>query len=68
MTAEPSLSVIIPALNEAAAIAAALEALAPLRARGTEVVVVDGGSSDDTAALARRSADFVITSARGRAV
>jgi len=42
--------------------------LAPLRARGTEVIVVNGGSSDDTAALARRSADFVITSARGRAV
>ncbi|MGH8668595.1 MAG: glycosyltransferase, partial [Burkholderiales bacterium] len=43
------LSVIVPALNEAPGIRAALEALAPLRARGHEVIVVDGGSSDDTA-------------------
>jgi hypothetical protein len=40
------LSVIIPALDEAAGIAAALAALAPLRAQGHEVIVVDGGSRD----------------------
>jgi rSAM/selenodomain-associated transferase 2 len=67
VTAGPSLSIVIPVLNEATTIVSALEALAPLRARGTEIIVVDGGSSDDTAALARPFTDFLITSARGRA-
>lgn len=61
------LSIIIPVLDEAANIVAALEALAPLRARGAEVIVVDGGSADDTVALATPRADRVIASARGRA-
>ena len=43
MTGEPSLSIIIPVLDEAANIAAAMEALAPLRARGAEIIGVDGG-------------------------
>ena len=54
------LSIVMPVLNEAADIAAALQALAPYRARGTEVIVVDGGSSDGTAELgasARRPRD-----------
>ena len=68
MTATPSLSIIIPVLNEATNIVAALDALAPLRARGAEVIVVDGGSADDTVALAKPLADRVITSARGRAI
>jgi rSAM/selenodomain-associated transferase 2 len=67
VTAPPSLSIIIPVLNEAANITAALEALAPLRARGAEVVVVDGGSHDDTVARARPLADQVIDAPRGRA-
>lgn len=61
------LSVIVPVLNESSTIVASLAALAPLRARGAELIVVDGGSADDTAALARPLADFVIVSARGRA-
>ena len=68
MTAQPSLSIIVPVLNEETTIVAALEALAPLRACGNEIIVVDGGSGDDTAALAKPLADFVIASARGRAV
>ena len=67
MTATPSLSIVIPVLNEAANMVAALDALAPLRARGAEVIVVDGGSADETATLAKPLADFVIASARGRA-
>ena len=67
MTGGPSLSIVIPVLDEATTIVTALDALAPLRARGTEIIVVDGGSGDDTAALARPLADFVIASARGRA-
>lgn len=61
------LSIVIPVLDEAAGIAACLARLAPLRARGAEVVVVDGGSADGTPALAAPHADRVIDSARGRA-
>ena len=62
----PSLSIIMPVLDEAAGIVAALEALAPFRQRGVEVIVVDGGSRDDTVALARPLADQVIAAPRGR--
>ena len=61
------LSIIVPALDEAAQIAATLEALAPLRAAGHEVIVVDGGSADATAAIAAPLADRVIQAPRGRA-
>lgn len=61
------LSIIVPVLNEAVGIEAALEALAPLRARGHELVVVDGGSADGTPALAAPHADRVLAAPRGRA-
>ncbi|MGA8051839.1 MAG: glycosyltransferase, partial [Burkholderiales bacterium] len=51
------ITVIVPTLNEAQGIVACLDALAPLRARGHEVIVVDGGSDDGTAALAAKGAD-----------
>lgn len=60
------LSVVMPVLNEADGIAEALGALAPLRARGVEVVVADGGSSDATFAISRRLADVAIAAPRGR--
>jgi rSAM/selenodomain-associated transferase 2 len=62
------LSVVVPALNEAAGIRAALEALAPLRSRGHEVIVVDGGSSDRTPELAAGLCDRVLSAPRGRAL
>jgi rSAM/selenodomain-associated transferase 2 len=62
------LSVVVPTLNEARGIRAALEALAPLRACGHEVIVVDGGSGDTTAQLAAGFCDQLLDSARGRAV
>ena len=61
------LSIIIPCLNEAGGIVAALERLQPLRQRGVEVIVVDGGSSDGSATLAAPLADRVLTAPRGRA-
>jgi rSAM/selenodomain-associated transferase 2 len=61
------LSIIVPALNEATGIGAALAALQPLRGRGHDVIVVDGGSEDRTPELARALADRVIAAPRGRA-
>jgi rSAM/selenodomain-associated transferase 2 len=62
------LSVVMPVLDEAAGIEAALQALAPYRRRGVEVVVVDGGSRDGTPALARPCVDQVLIAPRGRAL
>jgi rSAM/selenodomain-associated transferase 2 len=62
------LSIIVPSLDEADGIAEALSALAPLRERGAEVIVVDGGSRDDTVERARPLADHVLTASRGRAM
>jgi rSAM/selenodomain-associated transferase 2 len=61
------LSIIVPALNEAEGIVATLEALADLRRRGHEVILVDGGSGDGTPQLARASADRVLAGSPGRA-
>jgi rSAM/selenodomain-associated transferase 2 len=61
------LSIIMPVLDEGEGIAAALDALAALRARGSEVIVVDGGSRDTTVQQARPRADRVILASRGRA-
>src|SRR5580658_782799 len=60
------LTVVLPVLNEAAIIVAALQALAPLRARGAEIIVADGYSRDGTAQLAEPFADRIITVRRGR--
>lgn len=65
--AQSVISIIIPTLNEAACIAPALAALEPLRKRGSEIIVVDGGSSDATAAIASALGAKVVTSAAGRA-
>lgn len=54
-------------LNEAGRIAVALIALQPLRERGAEILVVDGGSTDGTAQIAARGADHIVHAPRGRA-
>ena len=61
------LSIIIPTLNEAANIEATLRTLQALRARGAEIIVVDGGSGDGTRELAAPLVDRVMHSAPGRA-
>lgn len=62
------LTIIVPVLDEAAGITGQLQALQPLRVRGAEVIVVDGGSTDGTQALAAPFADRVVSATRGRAV
>lgn len=61
------LSIIMPVLNEAQRIAATLDMLAPFRQRGAEVIVVDGGSEDQTPDIAYDYADRVLVAPRGRA-
>jgi rSAM/selenodomain-associated transferase 2 len=63
----PHLSIVVPTLDEADGVEATLRPLGPLRARGHEVIVVDGGSGDDTVARAAPLADVVLTAERGRA-
>ena len=59
----PPISVIVPTLNEAKALAQwSNQAIAP-----GELIVVDGGSEDDTIALAKELGATVITSEPGRA-
>ena len=62
-----ALSIILPVLDEAAGIEACLARLQALRARGVEVIVADGGSTDDTVRRARPLADRVVVAPRGRA-
>lgn len=59
-------SIIVPVLNEAAGIVQSLEQLQGFRAAGAEIVVVDGGSTDGTSALAETLADLVVISPAGR--
>jgi uncharacterized protein len=61
----PKISVIIPALNEAGAIA---KTITRAQAANTEIIVVDGGSCDHTVAIARSLGVQVITSPVGRGV
>jgi rSAM/selenodomain-associated transferase 2 len=64
----PRLSIVIPVLNEAPMLALHLMALQTLRAQGVEVIVVDGGSGDDSRRSARPLADRVLSSPPGRGV
>jgi rSAM/selenodomain-associated transferase 2 len=63
----PVLAIVMPVLDESERIAGVLAALAPLRAQGVELIVVDGGSRDDTAALCAGRVDRLLASPRGRA-
>lgn len=62
-----ALSIIVPALNEAAMIVDHLLALQPLRRRGAEVILADGGSADCTVELAAPRVDRVVAAPQGRA-
>jgi rSAM/selenodomain-associated transferase 2 len=58
------ISVVIPTLDEARGIARAIESVSEA---GVEVLVVDGGSRDETVRLAREAGARVLAGERGRA-
>ena len=61
------ISIVVPVLDEAPNIAALVGQLGPLVDERVDVLLVDGGSTDGTPALAERAGFRVIRSERGRA-
>ena len=61
---DPYVSVIVPALNESACVASAVRSAT---SEGAEVILVDGGSTDDTAARAEAAGARVLICPAGRA-
>jgi glycosyltransferase involved in cell wall biosynthesis len=64
MTGPPTVSVVIPVRDDARALAVCLGLLARQTRRPEEVVVVDNGSSDDSAAVARAHGARVVAEPR----
>jgi len=60
------ISIIIPVRNEAENIGRLLSSLQPYRDRGHEVIVVDGGSEDETMVIANSLADTLLQTPAGR--
>jgi rSAM/selenodomain-associated transferase 2 len=63
----PWLSIVMPVLDEGAGLHSALQALSSWRRSGAELIVVDGGSRDNSLQLAIDLADLALTAPRGRA-
>ena len=64
---EPVLCIVVPVLDEAASLASHLGELQRLRKRGARVIVVDGGSADDSLAIAAGLSDLAFVAPKGRA-
>lgn len=62
-----SVSIVVPVLNEEGELPGLFANLAAFAERGAEVIVVDGGSADNSVAIAERAECALIRSARGRA-
>jgi rSAM/selenodomain-associated transferase 2 len=62
------LSIVIPVLNESRSLYRLSQNLKVLKENGHELIVVDGGSTDDTVLQAQKFADHVLSTSRGRAV
>ena len=63
----PSLTIIIPVLNEARILPDRLEALQFARCRDVELIVVDGGSADGSLEISHALCDRTLKSPAGRA-
>ncbi|MEQ8232540.1 MAG: TIGR04283 family arsenosugar biosynthesis glycosyltransferase [Gammaproteobacteria bacterium] len=66
-TPAPRVSIIVPVLDEGEVLAPFLTGFAPWRAAGDELIVVDGGSVDDSVAVATPLCDRLVRAPRGRA-
>ena len=64
---KPTLSIIIPVLNEGSILEARLRALQFVRAEGAELIVIDGGSTDDSVRIAEPLCTQLCQSKPGRA-
>ena len=64
---KPALCIIVPVLDEAPDLASRLAELQPFRSRGARVIVVDGGSADDSLAIAAGLVDLAFVAPQGRA-
>jgi rSAM/selenodomain-associated transferase 2 len=60
-------SIVVPVLNEAAGITGFLKSLDCVRSDTEEVIVVDGGSTDETVTLATPCVSHVVRAPQGRA-
>lgn len=64
---KPTISIVIPVLNEASGLTSFLRHLRE-QAPEAQIIVADGGSTDETTKLAAELADLTVTSPRGRAL
>lgn len=62
-----AVSIVVPVLNDAAPLKRLLSSLQGMRNALWEIIVVDGGSTDESMAVAERFADTILTAATGRA-
>jgi|TARA_B110000116_G_scaffold11321_1_gene9232 rSAM/selenodomain-associated transferase 2 len=62
------LSIVIPVLNDSQRLEYTLAQLQPLKSHGVELIVVDGGSVDNSVCIAESLAHVVLNSSAGRAL
>ncbi len=63
----PWLSIVVPTWNEASELPGLLESLQAVKSSGAEVIVVDGGSTDGTIAIAEGAGCPTVRARKGRA-
>ena len=63
-----AVTIVIPMLDEATALPRLVRVLAALEPAPMAIIAVDGGSGDDSVAIARAAGWRVVDSARGRAI
>lgn len=64
----PTLSIVIPCLDEGEIIQKLVTSLQPARIRGVELILVDGGSGDSTVDVVRPLVDQLLVTPPGRAL